>query len=102
MFDIGLSTVKRWAKLKKETGSLKPIKPSFIRKRKVSYEILLMFVQKNPSKTLLEIGKEFKLSDVGVLKILRKLNITYKKKVFIRRTSGKSEIRLQKQTIKNK
>ena len=64
LLGITVQTLSKWWKLYKDKGIVEPIKPVFTRKRKVDYNSLLEFVYKNPSKTLLEIGKEFKLSDL--------------------------------------
>ena len=84
MFDIGVATFRRWLKLLKDTGSLAIKKPQITRPRIVDYEKIVEYVNKNPGKTQREIGKEFNYSGWAIGKILKKLNITYKKKIFIR------------------
>ena len=80
MFEIGLSTVKRWVKFQKETGSILPKKPTVTKPRKVDYNKVDEYVEQNPDKTLKEIEKEFGCSHNAIFKILKKLNITYKKR----------------------
>jgi transposase len=79
-FGIGVATLRRWIQLYKETGSVEHKVPAVTRPRKVDYEKVQKFVEKNPDKTLKEIGERFKISAFASHKIIRKLNITYKKR----------------------
>jgi len=98
LLGITIQTLCKWWKLYKEKGITEPIKPMFERKTKVDRQDLLFFVKENPDKTLKELGKAFGVSDVGVLKILRKLNITYKKTLLIRGEKGRFKRRVSKET----
>lgn len=84
MFSISLESVKRWWKIYKLTGIVKPKQINITKPRKVNYEELKRYVESNPDKTLKEIGKKFNIHLTAVFYIFKKLNITYKKKVFIR------------------
>lgn len=97
VFSVSIESVKRWWKIFQETNELSPKKPKQTRPFKLNYEEVRKFIEQNEDKTLKEIGKEFNVSDVAILKILRKLNITYKKKVLIRGKKGRFESRVFKE-----
>ena len=84
MFDIGIATFRRWLKLLKDTGNLATKKPQATRPRFVNYDKIAEYIKNNPDKIQKEIGKEFGYKEKAVCYILKKLNITYKKKTFIR------------------
>jgi transposase len=88
-FEIGVATLRRWIKLQKETGSLDCKVPTVTRPRKVNYKKAQRFIEKNPDKTLKEIGDKFGVKDTAILYITKKLNITYKKNAFCTRSEGK-------------
>ena len=94
LMDITVQTLCKWWKLYKSEGITEAKKPNFARKRKVNYKAVEKFVINYPDKTLSEIGNHFNLSDVGVLKIIRKLNITYKKTRTNRGEKGRFEKRI--------
>lgn len=100
-FEIGVATLRRWIKLKKETGSVAHRTPTVTRPRKVDYEEVQKFIKENPDQTLKEVGAKFKISDFGALKILRKLNITYKKTLPVRGKTGRFERRISKSSKPN-
>jgi transposase len=58
-FRIGVATVRRWVKLYKDTGSVARIVPITTRPRKVDYNEVQKFIEKNPDQTLKEIGDIF-------------------------------------------
>jgi hypothetical protein len=95
-FGIGVATLRRWIKLYKETGSVEHKVPAVTRPRKVDYEKVQKFVEKNPDKTLKEVGERFKISAFATHKIIRKLGITYKKTLSIRGKTGRFERRIPK------
>ena len=84
IFDVGVATLRRWIKLYKDTGSLAHMVPTVTRPRKVDYKKVQKFIEKNPDKTLKEIGKKFKVTDKAVWYITKQLGITYKKTVSVR------------------
>ena len=69
---VTVQTLCKWWRLYRLSGVTDPKKPDFIRKRKVDYQKIENFVINHPDKTLFEIGDHFGLSDVGVLKIIKK------------------------------
>ncbi|MBM5782749.1 MAG: hypothetical protein FJ368_04935 [Pelagibacterales bacterium] len=95
-FEIGVATLRRWVRLHKETGSLDCKVPTVTRPRKVNYKKAQKFIEKNPDKTLKEIGEKFGVKDTAVLYIAKKLNITYKKTLSVRGAKGRFERRIPK------
>lgn len=80
-FKISLATVYRW-KSKIKTGNLSAEKrTNYV--SKVSRELVVEYVLKNPDHTLNEIGKNFSITASTVHKYLAKMNFTYKKKHFV-------------------
>ena len=100
IFKVSLRTVKRWVKLHKKTGSIKPKIAISTKPRKVDYKKVKKFIEKNPDKTLKEIGERFKVTDKAVWYIVKQLGITYKKTLPIRGKAGKFERRISK-TVKS-
>jgi transposase len=95
-FEIGVATLRRWIKIHKETGSIDCKVPTSTRPRKVDYKKAQKFIEKNPDKTLKEIGEKFGVKDTAILYITKKLNITYKKTLSVRGKTGRSERRISK------
>lgn len=86
-FDIGVATIRRWIKLNHDTGSLEPRKALVTRPRKVDYKKAKKFIEKNPDKTLKEIGAAIGTKDA--LYVIKQLGITYKKTLPVRGKGGK-------------
>ncbi len=101
IFDIGIATLKRWIKLYNESGSIESKIPTSTRPRKVNYKKVQKFIEKNPDKTLKEVGEQFKVKDTAILYITKKLNITYKKTLPIRGEKGRFTRRLSKDSKSN-
>lgn len=85
-FEISLRTVYRWSRLKKETGSLEPVKRPFAY-RKIDYEELKKYVAEHPDQFLSEIAEHFSVTLQAIFYAFKKLKITRKK----RRLSTKRE-----------
>lgn len=79
LFKIGATTVRRWWDRYKEEGNCKP-RRRMGRKPSLEKEKLISYVKSNPSAGLIDMGKVFGMTDVGVLYWLRKLGFSYKKK----------------------
>jgi transposase len=79
-FEIHESTLSLWLRQKRERGHLLPEKTGSKGKRKIDYDNLCDYVDKNNDATLEEIGKIFSVSPSAVHKALRKRGFTYKKK----------------------
>jgi len=78
LFGVGTTAIKRWKKLKKETGSVedaerKPRTPEICPVRLESY------VSENPDNYLHETAKEFNCTPQAIFYALRRLKITRKK-----------------------
>ena len=79
VFKIGLTTIKRWKKQYKETGSLakKELHRSY---KKLNPVKLSAYIEKHPDAYLREIGEAFGCTESAVRYALCKLKITRKKK----------------------
>lgn len=82
VFKISKTTVGRWwlifcneqrVEAKRRGGS----------KGRVDKDAISQYVQNNPNKTLVDIGKQFSLSANGAHKHLKKLGFSYKKKLYV-------------------
>jgi transposase len=102
-FKVSLSTVKRYWKLYKENGDLKPKKPAKTRPNKVEWSEVLEFVKNNNDKTLCEIGEKFKINPSSVFRILVSFNFTFKKNRFYTKKETKMNAKISlKKSIKSK
>jgi len=79
IFKIGISTLNRWIREYRARGNYKPKQRTEYRKRKFSDEELMKYVEENPSATLEEMAKHFKVKIASVWQRLKKLKITRKK-----------------------
>ena len=79
VFKISSETINNWRKKYKETGE---IKDATRRRtyRKLEPEKLKEYVEANPDAYLKEIGEVFGCSDTAVMKALKRLGITRKKR----------------------
>ncbi len=100
-FRVGVATLRRWIKLYKDTGALRYKIPFATRPRKVDYDEVQKFIEKNPDKTLKEIGDKFGVTDKAVLYITKQLNITYKKTLSVRGAKGRFTRRISKNLKSN-
>lgn len=80
VFQIGHDTIYRWFRLRRKTGSVAPKVRKKYKTRKLEDKQLTKYVGRYPDRTLMEIGEAFGVSDVAILKALRRLKITHKKK----------------------
>jgi len=99
--DVTTKTILKWQKRHKEDGSIERIIPTTTRPRKVDYKKAQKFIEKNPDKTLKEIGEEFGVKDTAILYIAKKLNITYKKTLPVRGAKGRFEKGISKDSKRN-
>ena len=79
VFQVDPSTLYRWKSRLNETGDLLPQKRKNTFK-KIDPKKLKAYIEQNPDAFLKEIAVEFDCSDVAILKALRRLKITRKKK----------------------
>lgn len=92
--NVATKTILKWQKRYKETGIIEKITPTMTRPRKVDYQKVQKFIEKNPDQTLKEIGVRFEISAFATYKIIKKLGITYKKTLPIRGKAGRFEARI--------
>lgn len=78
MFGLNYETLKRWEKLRAETGSLEE-KPSNRTAYKISREKLEKYYEENPHSTNKEAAIEFKCSASGIFHAKKSMGITRKK-----------------------
>lgn len=97
-FRISLRTIKRWVRINKRDGSVQPKKALVTKPRKVDYLKAKDFIEKNPDKTLKEIGDY--IGTKNVIYVIKKLNITYKKTLPLRGKAGRFETRISKNSKK--
>jgi transposase len=79
VFHISLTAINRWNQLYTKTGKLEDEKPRRTFK-KLDPEKLKEYVKEHPDAYLQEIGDAFGCSDTAVMKALRRLGITRKKR----------------------
>lgn len=86
-YRLGYRTVVRWCVKKKRTGSVSAYRVGRpLGKGKIDLAKLERSVEKDSDATLKQRGKEFGVSDVAILKALRRLGIGHKKNAAVRRT----------------
>jgi transposase len=98
---VATKTILKWQKRYEEVGSMERIVPVTTRPRKVNYKKAQKFIEKNPDKTLKEIGNQFGVKDTAILYITKKLNITYKKTLPVRGEKGRFERGISKNSKSN-
>ena len=79
VFGIGLTTIKEWKKLQKETGSLEK-RPLYRKSRKIDLAKLAAAVAETPDAYLKELAEPFGCTEDAVSKALIKMGITRKKR----------------------
>ncbi len=98
---VATKTILKWQKRYENTGSMDRIIPVSTRPRKVDYKKAKKFIEKNPDKTLREIGDKFGVKDTAILYIAKQLNITYKKTFFVRGAKRRFERGISKSSKSN-
>ena len=78
VFEVGITTIKEWRKLKKETGKLEK-RPLNRKHKKIDPDRLKTYIAENPDRYLREIAEEFNCTDMAVYYALKRLKITRKK-----------------------
>ena len=76
---VSVSSITRWRKMQRETGSLEDREPQR-KPRKLPDEELKAYIAANPDAYYTEIAEHFNCSDEGVRKACKRLGITRKKK----------------------
>ena len=93
--DVSVRSVRRIWKLYRTIGDISSNTGNAGRKSKISSESTLKIIAKieeQPDITLLELIDEFSLdiSESGLSRILKKLNITFKKRLFIQKNKNET------------
>jgi transposase len=96
---VSTKTILKWQRRYESTGSIDKIIPITTRPRKVNYKKAKKFIEKNPDKTLKEIGAAIGTKDA--LYVIKKLGITYKKTLSLRGKTGRFERRISKNSESN-
>ena len=78
VFEVGTTTIKRWKKLKKETGKLEN-RPLNRKNRKICPERLKAYINENPDSYLKETAEVFNCTDSAIFYALKRLKISRKK-----------------------
>ena len=91
LFSIGIATLYRWIKLKKETGHLQVRQRTVFRKT-IENEKLKVYIEEHPDAFLWEIAQHFSVTVQSIFYALRRLKITRKKRQrFIQKEMKKRE-----------
>jgi transposase len=78
LFSIGTSSIKRWKRNRRDTGEVMGSgRPTGA--YKIDEAKLIKFIDENPDAILDEIATHFNVTAPGILKALKRLNITRKK-----------------------
>lgn len=101
IFKIHESTLSLWLRQKQEKGNLLPEKTGSKGKRKIDYDNLCEYVNKNNDATLEEIGKIFSVTPSAVHKALRKRGFTYKKNDALRRAERRRTCGISERNRRN-
>jgi transposase len=82
LLNIGLNSVQRWVK-KYNNGDISPVKRLKTNDRRYDYNLIKVFVDQNPDKTLKQIGEATQISHKTVWYAMKKMGYVRKKTVFI-------------------
>ncbi len=85
----------------KETGKVIHKVPTVTRPRRLDYEEIGRFIEKNPDKTLKELAKKFGVVESVIWYIVKQLGITYKKTLPVRGAQGRFARRVSKRLKSN-
>lgn len=91
-FGITRTTIYKWLRIKRFTGSLSDTPPKRGWK-KIDPARLIAFVKDHPDCTLAEYAKHFKTSTVSICRTLKRLKITRKKRLLFIRNGMKPSVR---------
>ena len=91
---VTTKTILKWQRRYEETGSIGKVTPIKTRPRRLDYEKVGKFIEKNPDKTLKEFAKRFGVVESVIWYIIKQLNITYKKTLPVRGKAGRFEARI--------
>ena len=86
IFQIGRDTLYRWMRQYQASGHIAPKPRGKYVARKLDEERLGKYIAAHPDATLEELGQRFAVSSVAIWKACKRLHITRKKNVAVRRT----------------
>lgn len=92
LFEVGIATVYRWVKQKREKGHLQPKNRKYVY-RKLDYDLLKKHVEEYPDQFLFEIASQFAVTEQAIFYALKKLKITRKKRLRFTRNAMKRKER---------
>ena len=98
LYKVSFKSVYNWIEQKREKGSLKPNKPSPIRRRKINKEDLKKYVQEHPDHYLREIAVAFNVSSGAIFKALKSMKFTFKKNSTLQRKKRASAQRVSRKS----
>ena len=78
VFEVGITTIKGWKRLQKETGTLEK-RPLNRRHKKIDPVMLEAYIKENPDRYLKEIAEVFNCTDMAIYYALKRLKISRKK-----------------------
>jgi transposase len=87
VFKVHYNTISKWLNRYLEAGHINPREPYRQAPYKINWEELEAYVKENPDLTQAEYGEHFGVSQAQICRILKALDITYKKKPKIFGTS---------------
>jgi putative transposase len=79
LFQVGIATVYRWIRQKKEKGNVIPLKKKYAYK-KLDDQQIKKHLEMNPDHFLFEIAQEFSVTPQAIFYALKRLKITRKKR----------------------
>jgi len=84
IFQVSIGAIQKWEKRLAETEEIKnkPVKHPF---KKIDPEKLKTYIERHPDAYLKEIAEEFRCSAPAVLKALKRLGFTHKKRQSVSR-----------------
>ena len=89
IFDVSESSIGRWRRRQKNTGSIKR-RPRTNDPYKIDNEALKAYIKSHPDTYLNEIATHFNVTESGISKALKRLNITRKKSLNVIENETKS------------
>lgn len=81
IFRVGIATIYRWVRQKKEKGHVEPHHREYSYK-KLDDNLLAQYVKEHPDHFLIEIAEHFSVTEQAIFYALKKLKITRKKRRF--------------------
>ena len=84
LFSIGANTVRNWHKRMQEEGHCRERK-RMGKKPRLTRDEFLQYIAENEGCTLLQVGRHFKMTDVGAYYYMKKFGLRFKKRAALSR-----------------